>query len=162
MIHKGEKTMLCEPHSVVSNVLSTCSFPFFEISCCMIAHGYPSQTLTNIINVSLLELDSTLIIVTTLITTLCLLVDGEVGFEFSVRFQITCFIRGVFVDDICSLVLEFSEREKNDIAGGDPDLGSVLAPRHQEQRGVSKGGRKRVVWVEEQHGRMRGLTFLRI
>lgn len=110
MIHKGEITTLCEPNSVVSDISPATT------------RSFQAPPLTNIINVGLLELDSTLIIVAALIATLCLLVDRKVGFELSVRFQVTRLIRGVFMDDVCSLILELSEREEDDIAGGDPDL----------------------------------------
>ena len=81
----------------------------------------PSQ-LTNIINVSLLKLDASLIIARALVSALCLLVDRKVRLELSVRLQITRLVRRVLVDDVCSLVLELSEREEDDIARCDPDL----------------------------------------
>ena len=92
----------------------------------------PCEPRTNVVNVSLLELDTTLVVVAALVSALCRLVDLEVRLELPVRLQITRLVGRVLVDDVCALVLELSEREEDDVAGYDPDLGS--AP-HQEEAG---------------------------
>jgi hypothetical protein len=51
------------------------------------------------------------------------LVDGEIILELSVGFEVTSLVRGVSVDDVGAVVLELSEGEEDDVAGGDPDLG---------------------------------------
>jgi hypothetical protein len=77
--------------------------------------------LTNVINISLLELDTSFLIVGSSLV-LRSFVDLEVRLELAVRLQITRLVGGVFVDDIRSVVLEVSQRQENDITRNDPDL----------------------------------------
>lgn len=78
-----------------------------------------SKGLTDVINVSLLEFNTTFLVL--LATSLLVLYKLEV-LQLSVGLEVTSFVRSVSVDNISTVVLELSEREEDDVAHNDPNL----------------------------------------
>lgn len=78
-----------------------------------------SKGLTDVINVSLLEFNTTLLVL--LATSLLVLHKLEV-LQLSIGFEVTSFVRSVSVDNISTVVLEISEREEDDVADNNPNL----------------------------------------
>lgn len=78
-----------------------------------------SKGLTDVINVSLLEFNTTLLVL--LATSLLVLHKLEV-LQLSIGLEVTSFVRSVSVDNISTVVLEISEREEDDVADNNPNL----------------------------------------
>lgn len=78
-----------------------------------------SKGLTDVINVSLLEFNTTLLVL--LATSLLVLHKLEV-LQLSIGFEVTSFVRSVSVDNISTVVLEISEGEEDDVADNNPNL----------------------------------------
>lgn len=78
-----------------------------------------SKGLTDVINVSLLEFNTTLLVL--LATSLLVLHKLEV-LQLSIGLEVTSFVRSVSVDNISTVVLEISEGEEDDVADNNPNL----------------------------------------
>ena len=90
---------------------------------------------TNIVNLRLLKVHTTLLDIASLSTFLGILVDLEIALELSIRFQIPGLVRSVFVNHIGAVVLEVAQGDEDDVAYYNPYLFPVSAGRQEKREG---------------------------